>query len=76
MRVEREHGQAERALLVVSTDVQGRAVDPQLMAVLQWIAASVADLSMMQLSQFAAQEVQQVRSVSFAIVINLSFENS
>ncbi|XP_056320976.1 A-kinase anchor protein 11 isoform X2 [Danio aesculapii] len=64
VRVEREHGQAEKALLVVSTDVQGRAVDPQLIAVLQWIAASVADLSMMQLSQFAALEVQQLPAVA------------
>ncbi|XP_016374822.1 A-kinase anchor protein 11 isoform X3 [Sinocyclocheilus rhinocerous] len=64
VRVEREHGPAERALLVVSTDVQGRAVDPQLTAVLQWIAASIADLSLMQLSQFSAQELQQLPAVA------------
>lgn len=61
--MEREHGQAERALLVVSTDVQGGAVDPQLTAVLQWIAASIADLSLMQLSHFSDQELQQVRTL-------------
>lgn len=60
--MEREHGQAERALLVVSTDVQGGTVDPQLTAVLQWIAASIADLSLMQLSHFSGQELQQVRT--------------
>ncbi|XP_059417522.1 A-kinase anchor protein 11-like isoform X2 [Carassius carassius] len=64
VRVEREHGLAERALLVVSTDVQGRAVDPQMTAVLQWIAASMADLSLMQLSQFSAQELQQLPAVA------------
>uniref|UniRef100_A0A8C2IEK0 A kinase (PRKA) anchor protein 11 n=1 Tax=Cyprinus carpio TaxID=7962 RepID=A0A8C2IEK0_CYPCA len=64
VRVEREHGPAERALLVVSTDVQGRAVDPQLTAVLQWIAASIADLSLLQLSQFSAQELQQLPAVA------------
>ncbi|XP_016341874.1 A-kinase anchor protein 11-like, partial [Sinocyclocheilus anshuiensis] len=64
VRVEREHRPAERALLVVSTDVQGRAVDPQLTAVLQWIAASIADLSLMQLSQFSAQELQQLPAVA------------
>ncbi|XP_016101214.1 A-kinase anchor protein 11-like [Sinocyclocheilus grahami] len=64
VRVEREHGPAERALLVVSTDVQGRAVDPQLTAVLQWIAASITDLSLMQLSQFSAQELQQLPAVA------------
>lgn len=63
VRVEREHGQAERALLVVSTDVQGGAMDPQLTAVLQWIAASIADLSLMQLSHFSGQELQQVRTL-------------
>ncbi|XP_048048964.1 A-kinase anchor protein 11 isoform X2 [Megalobrama amblycephala] len=64
VRVEREHGQAERALLVVSTDVQGGAVDPQLTAVLQWIAASIADLSLMQLSHFSGQELQQLPAVA------------
>ncbi|XP_052461487.1 A-kinase anchor protein 11 isoform X1 [Carassius gibelio] len=64
VRVEREHGLAERALLVVSTDVQGRAVDPQMTAVLQWIAASIADLSLMQLSQFSARELQQLPAVA------------
>lgn len=68
VRVEREHGLAERALLVVSTDVQGRAVDPQLTAVLQWIAASIADLSSMQLSQFSAQELQQVRTFRIKVM--------
>ncbi|XP_052421042.1 A-kinase anchor protein 11 isoform X2 [Carassius gibelio] len=64
VRVEREHGPTERALLVVSTDIQGRAEDPQLTAVLQWIAASIADLSLMQLSQFSAQELQQLPAVA------------
>ncbi|XP_059355617.1 A-kinase anchor protein 11-like isoform X3 [Carassius carassius] len=64
VRVERDHGPAERALLVVSTDIQGRAEDPQLTAVLQWIAASIADLSLMQLSQFSAQELQQLPAVA------------
>lgn len=78
-RVEREHGQAERALLVVSTDVQGGAVDPQLTAVLQWIAASIADLSLMQLSHFSGQELQQVRThtmftLSRYLCIRLEFD--
>lgn len=63
VRAERDHGQAERALLVVSTDVQGGTVDPQLTAVLQWIAASIADLSLMQLSHFSGQELLQVRTL-------------
>lgn len=61
VRVERESGQAERALLVVDTDVWGRGLDPQLTAVLQWIAVSIADLPLMQLSQCSAPELQQVR---------------
>ncbi|XP_051564454.1 A-kinase anchor protein 11 isoform X3 [Myxocyprinus asiaticus] len=63
-RVEKEHGQAERALLVVSTDVRGRTLDPQLTAVLQWIAASIADLPLMKLNQYSAQELQQVLLVT------------
>ncbi|XP_051567142.1 A-kinase anchor protein 11-like isoform X2 [Myxocyprinus asiaticus] len=64
VRVEREHGQAERALLVVSTDVNGRTLDPQLTAVLQWIAASIADLPLMQLSHYSAQELQQLPAMA------------
>ncbi|KAG1945305.1 A-kinase anchor protein 11 isoform X2 [Pimephales promelas] len=59
----RDHGQAERALLVVSTDVQGGTVDPQLTAVLQWIAASIADLSL--ISYYSAgQELLQLPAVA------------
>ncbi|XP_052004245.1 A-kinase anchor protein 11-like isoform X2 [Xyrauchen texanus] len=64
VRVEREHGQAERALLVVSTDVRGWTLDPQLTAVLQWIAASIADLPLMQLSHYSAQELHQLPAVA------------
>lgn len=60
--MEREAGQAERALLVASTDVWGRGMDPQLTAVLQWIAISIADLPLMQLSYCSAPELQQVRN--------------
>lgn len=61
VRMEREAGPAERALLVGSTDVWGRGLDPQLTAVLQWIAVSIADIPLMQLSHCSAPELQQVR---------------
>ncbi|XP_057191508.1 A-kinase anchor protein 11 isoform X2 [Triplophysa rosa] len=64
VRVEREAGQAERALLVASTDVWGRGLDPQLTAVLQWIAVSIAELPLMQLSHCSALELQQLPAVA------------
>ncbi|KAA0715949.1 A-kinase anchor protein 11 [Triplophysa tibetana] len=64
VRMEREAGQAERALLVASTDVWGRGLDPQLTAVLQWIAVSIADIPLMQLSHCSAPELQQLPAVA------------
>ncbi|TRY85982.1 hypothetical protein DNTS_021867, partial [Danionella cerebrum] len=60
-RANGEQSQAERALLVVCTDAEGGAVDAQLMAVLQWMAASIADLNVMQCS---TQELQQLPVVA------------
>ncbi|XP_073668034.1 A-kinase anchor protein 11 isoform X2 [Paramisgurnus dabryanus] len=64
VRAEREHGQADRALMVVNTDVCVRGLDVQLTAVLQWIAVSIADLPLMQLSQQSAPELQQLPAVA------------
>ncbi|XP_072542053.1 A-kinase anchor protein 11 isoform X2 [Salminus brasiliensis] len=63
VRVERGLAQAERAVLVVSTDVWGQAPDPQLRAVLQWMAASIADLPVMQLNLQSEGELQQFLTV-------------
>ncbi|KAL6484768.1 hypothetical protein MHYP_G00068130 [Metynnis hypsauchen] len=63
VRVERGHAQADRALLVVSTDVWGQAPDPQLRAVLQWMAASIVELPFMQFSQQSERELQQFLAV-------------
>ncbi|KAI4872452.1 hypothetical protein NFI96_033687, partial [Prochilodus magdalenae] len=63
VRVERGHTQGDRALLVVSTDVWGQAPDPQLRAVLQWMAASIADLPVMQFTQQSERELQQFLAV-------------
>lgn len=60
VRVERGHTEGDRALLVVSTDVWGQGSDPQLRMVLQWMAASITELRVMQLSQQSEREVQQV----------------
>lgn len=60
MRVERGHTEGDRALLVVSTDMWGQGPDPQLRMVLQWMAASITELRVMQLSQQSEREVQQV----------------
>lgn len=61
VRVERGHTEGDSAVLVVSTDVWGQAPDPQLRMVLQWMAASITELRVMQLSQQFEKEVQQVR---------------
>ncbi|XP_053482872.1 A-kinase anchor protein 11 isoform X3 [Ictalurus furcatus] len=59
VRVERGRTEGDRALLVVSTDVWGQGPDPQLRTVLQWMAASITELPVMQLSQQSEREVQQ-----------------
>ncbi|KAI5107143.1 A-kinase anchor protein 11 isoform X1, partial [Silurus meridionalis] len=59
VRVERGHNEGDRALLVVSTDVWGQGPDPQLRTVLQWMAASIAELPVLQLSQQSERAVQQ-----------------
>lgn len=61
VRVERGHTDRDRALLMVSTDAWGQGPDPQLRTVLQWMAASITDLPVMQLSQQSEREVKQVR---------------
>ncbi|XP_017566345.1 A-kinase anchor protein 11 isoform X3 [Pygocentrus nattereri] len=63
VRVERGHAQADRALLVVSTDVWGQAPDPQLRAVLKWMAASIVELPFMQFSQQSERDLQQFLAV-------------
>lgn len=67
VRVERGHVQGDRAVLVVSTDVWGQAPDPQLRAVLQWMAASITELPVMQLNQQSVQGLQQVRFKTFLL---------
>ncbi|KAF5905897.1 A-kinase anchor protein 11 isoform X1, partial [Clarias magur] len=59
VRVERGHTEGDRALLVVSTDVCGQSTDPQLRTVLQWMAASITELPVMQLSEQSERELQQ-----------------
>ncbi|KAM9486534.1 A-kinase anchor protein 11 isoform 1-T1 [Clarias gariepinus] len=59
VRVERGHTEGDRALLVVSTDVCGQGTDPQLRTVLQWMAASITELPVMQLSEQSERELQQ-----------------
>ncbi|XP_007251774.3 A-kinase anchor protein 11 isoform X1 [Astyanax mexicanus] len=63
VRAERGLAQAERAVLVVSTDVWGQAPDPQLRAVLQWMAASIAELPVIQLNLQSEAELQQFLTV-------------
>ncbi|XP_060785884.1 A-kinase anchor protein 11 isoform X2 [Neoarius graeffei] len=59
VRVERGHTDGDRALLIVSTDAWGQGPDPQLRTVLQWMATSITDLPVMQLSQQSEREVKQ-----------------
>ncbi|XP_030642497.1 A-kinase anchor protein 11 [Chanos chanos] len=61
--VDRGHTQGERVLLVVSTDVREQSLDPQLRAVLQWLAASITELPSVQLGQHTDQELQQLPAV-------------
>ncbi|XP_066542140.1 A-kinase anchor protein 11 isoform X2 [Hoplias malabaricus] len=63
VRVEKGQAQVDRALLVVSTDVWGQAPDPQLRVVLQWMAASIAELSVMQFTQQSEQDLQQFLAI-------------
>ncbi|XP_062861407.1 A-kinase anchor protein 11 [Trichomycterus rosablanca] len=59
VRVERGHAEGDRALLVFNTDVCGQGPDPQLRTVLQWMAASIAELPVMQFSLQSEREQQQ-----------------
>ncbi|KAK3569251.1 hypothetical protein QTP86_026599 [Hemibagrus guttatus] len=59
VRVERGHTEGDRALLVVSTDVWGQGPDPQLRTVLQWMAASLTELPVMQFSQQSERDMLQ-----------------
>ncbi|XP_060732405.1 A-kinase anchor protein 11 isoform X1 [Tachysurus vachellii] len=59
VRVERGHTEGDRALLVVSTDVWGQGSDPQLRTVLQWMAASLTELPVMQFGQQSEGDMQQ-----------------
>lgn len=61
VRVERGHTEGDRTLLVVNTDVLGQGPDPQLRMVLQWMAASITELPVMQLSQQSERDMHQVR---------------
>ncbi|KPP69804.1 A-kinase anchor protein 11-like, partial [Scleropages formosus] len=53
----------EASLLVVNVDAAGQTLDPQVRAVLQWIAASQSDLPAVQLSPHAELELQLLPAV-------------
>ncbi|XP_026865351.2 A-kinase anchor protein 11 isoform X2 [Electrophorus electricus] len=59
VRVERLPAPRDRALLVLSTDVWGQSPQPQLRALLQWMAVSITDLPVLQLSLRSEQDLQQ-----------------
>ena len=67
VRVDRGQAQAHRLLLVVNSelreitsDPQHMTFDPQLRSMLQWAAASIADLPMVQLGHSDSWDLQQV----------------
>ncbi|XP_063069135.1 A-kinase anchor protein 11 [Engraulis encrasicolus] len=53
----------ERALLVINTELREPGLDPQLRSLLQWVAASIAELPVLQLSQPHSKELQQLPEV-------------
>lgn len=67
-RVEKLHAQGERALLVINTELREPGLDPQLRSLLQWIAASIAELPVLQLGHQNSRELQQVKSDVFSFV--------
>ncbi|XP_031417034.1 A-kinase anchor protein 11 isoform X2 [Clupea harengus] len=62
-RVERVHVQGERALLVINTELREPGLDPQLRSLLQWIAASIAELPVLHLGHHNNREIQQLPEV-------------
>lgn len=64
-RVERVHAHGERALLVINTELREPGLDPQLRSLLQWIAASISELPVLQLTHQNSKELQQVTSIFF-----------
>lgn len=66
-RVERVHAQGERALLVINTELREPGLDPQLRSLLQWIAASIAELPVLQLAHQNSKELQQVTFIFFLL---------
>ncbi|XP_045065104.1 A-kinase anchor protein 11-like isoform X2 [Coregonus clupeaformis] len=70
VRVDRGQAQAHRLLLVVNSelremtpDPQHMTFDPQLRSMLQWAAASMADMPMVQLGHSGSRELQQLPAV-------------
>ncbi|XP_035265182.1 A-kinase anchor protein 11-like isoform X1 [Anguilla anguilla] len=62
-RVETRPLHPERGLLVVTTHLEEPAPDPQVSVVLQWIAASLSNLPLMQLGQSPDKELQLLPAV-------------
>ncbi|XP_062389711.1 A-kinase anchor protein 11 isoform X2 [Sardina pilchardus] len=62
-RAERVHAQGERALLVINTELREPGLDPQLRSLLQWIAASIAELPVLHLGHQNSKELQQLPQV-------------
>ncbi|KAJ8013011.1 hypothetical protein DPEC_G00048870 [Dallia pectoralis] len=70
VRVDRAQSQAHRLLLVINTELREATddpdhmtYDPQLRSMLQWVAASMADLTVVQLGPSGSQELQQLPAV-------------
>ncbi|KAL2081737.1 hypothetical protein ACEWY4_023590 [Coilia grayii] len=60
---EKVHAPGEGALLVINTELREPGLDPQLRSLLQWVAASIAELPVLQLSQQNSKELQQLPEV-------------
>ncbi|XP_028847387.1 A-kinase anchor protein 11 isoform X3 [Denticeps clupeoides] len=63
VRVDRAQVHAERVLLVLNTDLKEPALDPQLRTVLQWLAASIAELPVILLGPHSNRELQQLPAI-------------
>ncbi|XP_076841638.1 A-kinase anchor protein 11 isoform X2 [Brachyhypopomus gauderio] len=64
VRVERAPGRRDRALVLLSTDVWGQGPPQQLRAVLQWVAASITEVPVVQFNLQSEQELQQFLHVT------------
>ncbi|XP_012993348.3 A-kinase anchor protein 11 isoform X2 [Esox lucius] len=70
VRADRGQGQAHRLLLVVNSELRETTADPrhvtfdpQLRSMLQWVAASMADLTVVQLGPSGSRELEQLPAV-------------